>query len=185
MAGQKVKVKAIPRPGQLRISCRVKKVVSDAEVEWKGVINEKIRSKFIDLEARCEDCSWEERRHARRIRAALLRGICPEVPPIKAVAHKYRSFPRGIHVSIVPDTGTTMMLIQWSMVKQLDLTMDKSDNQYDLYTANGEPMTVLGSVVLCIEPEVSNTKEVYALVTSQLGEEEILLSYSDMRDWDC
>ena len=44
-------------------------------------------------------------------------------------------------------------------------------------------MAVLGSVILCIEPEGSNTREVYTLVTRQLGEEEIWLSYSDMWDW--
>ena len=44
-------------------------------------------------------------------------------------------------------------------------------------------MIVLGSVILCIEPENSNTHELYALVMRQLREEKILLSYSDMWDW--
>ena len=131
-----------------------------SELWWNGKgINEELRSKLVDLEARCEDRSWEERWRAQRIRAALLRGIHP------AVAHNYRSSPRGIHVSIVLDTGATMTLIPWSMVKQLELNVDRLDNHYDLSNASSEPMNVLGLVVLCIEPEVSNTREVYALVT--------------------
>ena len=44
-------------------------------------------------------------------------------------------------------------------------------------------MSVVGLVVLCIELEGSNTREVYSLVTDQLGKEEILFSYSDMKEW--
>ena len=91
------------------------------------------------------------------------------------IRHHHITSTRGINVRVVPDTGATMTLIPWSMVKQLDLAMDEEDNQYNLYTANGEPMTLLGSVILCIETENSNRRELYALVTRQLGKEEILL----------
>ena len=156
--------RTVPRGYEGRNQCKAKKVTTETTVDWKG-IDEDVRSQLIDLQEQCEDNSWKARRQARKMRAALHRGICPDVPPIKAVVHKYCTSTRSIHVRVVPDTGATMTLIPWSMVQQLDLAMDEEDNQYDLYTANGEPMTILGSVILCIEPENSNTRELYALVT--------------------
>ena len=63
------------------------------------------------------------------------------------------------------------------MVKQLGLSLDRTDNKYDLTNASNEPMEVLGSVIVCLEPEGSNTREVYCIMTNELEEEEILLSY--------
>ena len=93
-----------------RVQCKAKKVATDASGGWKG-INTEVRSQLIDLEKACEDDSWKARREVRRKRAALLKGLRPDVPPIKAVAHKYRSSSRGIHVRVVPDTRATMTLI--------------------------------------------------------------------------
>ena len=44
-------------------------------------------------------------------------------------------------------------------------------------------MAVLGTTIVCLEPEESNTREVYCIVRDELGEDEIRLSYSDMKDW--
>ena len=44
-------------------------------------------------------------------------------------------------------------------------------------------MTVLGTTVVYLHPDKSDTHTVYGIVTDDLGEAEILLSYSDMEDW--
>ena len=67
-------------------------VIGDVDMEWTAV-NEEIRNKLVNFEKRCEAHSWEERRCALRIQCALLRGIRPDVPTIKAVTHKYHSPP--------------------------------------------------------------------------------------------
>ena len=44
-------------------------------------------------------------------------------------------------------------------------------------------MAVFGTVVINLHPEGSDTRPVYGLVTDDLGDAKILLSYSDMKDW--
>ena len=44
-------------------------------------------------------------------------------------------------------------------------------------------MEVLGTVVICLEPEGSDTREVYGIVTDELGDDQILLSFADMLEW--
>ena len=50
------------------------------------------------------------------------------MPSIKAIAHKYRNFKRGIRIKVLPDTGATMSLIPLSMVTRLGLKLDRSDD---------------------------------------------------------
>ena len=44
-------------------------------------------------------------------------------------------------------------------------------------------MTFLGTVVMYLHPEGSDTRPVFGIVTDNLGDAEILWSYSDMKDW--
>ena len=44
-------------------------------------------------------------------------------------------------------------------------------------------MSVLGTTIVYLEPEGSDTRPVMGIVTDDLGDQEILLSYSDMKDW--
>ena len=76
-----------------------------------------------------------------------------------------------------------MSLIPVSMVTQLGLKLDRSDNNFNRTNASGEAMAVLGSTIVCLVPEHSKTRKVYCIVTDELREEEILLSYRDMLDW--
>ena len=40
-------------------------------------------------------------------------------------------------------------------------------------------MSVLGTTIVYLEPEESNTRDIYCIVMGELGKEEILLSYSE------
>merc|ERR1712121_276542 len=120
---------------------------------------------------------------ARKIRADIFRGKRPGVPQLLCIAHKYRNSTRGVDVKVTPDTGRTTTLIPWSLVKKLNLDLEADDNNYDLETASGEKMTVLGTSIIYLEPEGSDTRPVMGIVTDDLGDQEILLSFSDMRDW--
>ena len=44
-------------------------------------------------------------------------------------------------------------------------------------------MSDLGTAIIYLEPEGSDTRPVQGIVTDDLGEQEILLSYSDIDDW--
>ena len=76
-----------------------------------------------------------------------------------------------------------MTVIPWSLVKRLKLELNAEDSNYTLVTASGDNMTVLGTTVVYLHPDGSDTRPVYGIVTDDLGEAEILLSYTDMRDW--
>ena len=76
-----------------------------------------------------------------------------------------------------------MTVIPWSLVKKLKLDLNAEDNDYNLITTSGDRMTVLGTVVVYLHPTGSNTRPVYGIFTDDLGDAEILLLYSDMRDW--
>ena len=86
-------------------------------------------------------------------------------------------------MAVTPDAGATMTVIPWSLVKKLKLDLNAEDNDYNLITASGDRMTVLGTVVVYLHPTGSNTRPVYGIVTDDLGDHKVLLSYSDMRDW--
>ena len=73
-----------------------------------------------------------------------------------------------------------MTVIPLSMVECLDLKINKSDTQYELKNAFGDLMEVLGTVVICLELEGSDTREVYGIVTDELGDDQIFLSFADM-----
>ena len=107
-----------------------------------------------------------------------------EVLSIRAVAHKYRSSKKGIWIEILPDTGCTMAVIPLSMVERLDLKINMSDTQYELKNASGDLMEVLCTVIICLEPEGSDTREEYRRVTDELGDDQILLSSIDMLEWE-
>ena len=62
-----------------------------------------------------------------------------------------------------------MSLIPLSMVTRLGLKLDRSDSNFNLNNASGEAMAVLGSTIVCLEPVHSNTREVYCIVTDELG----------------
>ena len=106
-----------------------------------------------------------------------MHGVKPDVPTVKAIAHEYHSSPCGVWVCVLPNTGATMSLIPLNMVRRLNLKVNESDTNYTLINASGEYMNVLGTT------EESNTTEVYCIIRDELGEDEILLSYSDMKDW--
>ena len=76
-----------------------------------------------------------------------------------------------------------MTVIPWSLVKRLKLELNIKDKNYTLITASGDSMTVLGTIVVCLHPDKSDTRPIYGIITDDLGEAEILLSYSDMKDW--
>ena len=76
-----------------------------------------------------------------------------------------------------------MTIIPWALVHKLGMEIDVEDNNYNLVTASGDKMTVLGTVVIYLHPEGADTRPVFGIVTDDLGDAEILLSYSDMKDW--
>ena len=76
-----------------------------------------------------------------------------------------------------------MTIVPWSLVRKLGLDLNIDDDNYNLVTALGNKMTVLGTVVIYLHPTGSDTRPVYGIVTDDLGDAEILLSYSDMKDW--
>ena len=76
-----------------------------------------------------------------------------------------------------------MLLIQLSMFTQMGFKLDISDCNFNLTIASGEAKAVLGFTIVCLEQVHSNTREVYCIITDELGVDEILLSYSDMKDW--
>ena len=62
-----------------------------------------------------------------------------------------------------------MTVIPWLLVKRFNLDLNTEDNEYNLVTASGDNMTVLGTTVVYLHPEESNTCPVYGIVTDDLG----------------
>ena len=75
-----------------------------------------------------------------------------------------------------------MMVIPWLLVKSLRLDINMEDREFDLVTASGSSMTVLGTMVIYLHPKGLDTRQVNGLVTDNLGNAEILQSYSDKKD---
>ena len=84
---------------------------------------------------------------------------------------------------MTPDTGATMTVVPWSLVQSLNLDLNANDENYDLQTASGDRMTVLGTVIIYLEPEGADTRPVLGIVTDDLGDQEVLLCYADMQEW--
>ena len=61
---------------------------------------------------------------------------------------------------MTPDTGATMTVVPWSLVRKLGLDLNMNINDYDLVTASGDRMTVLGTVVIYLHPTGSDTRPV-------------------------
>ena len=68
-------------------------------------------------------------------------------------------------------------VIPLEMVERLGIMINEEDADYDLLNASGKPMEVLGTVVVCLEPEGTDAREVLGIVTRDLGDDEILLSF--------
>ena len=62
---------------------------------------------------------------------------------------------------MTPDTGTTMTVIPWSLVRKLGLNLNVKDDDYDMVTASGDKMTVLGTVVIYLHPTGADTRPVH------------------------
>ena len=69
---------------------------------------------------------------------------------------------------MTPDTGATMTIVPWSMVERLKLDLNTEDNNYDLLTASGDRMTVLGTIILYLEAERADTRPVLGIITDDL-----------------
>ena len=76
-----------------------------------------------------------------------------------------------------------MTAIPFRMVECLDLRINKFNIQYELKNASCNFMEMLGTVVICLEPEGSDTTEVFRIVTDELRDFQILLSYADKMEW--
>ena len=163
-----------------RVKCRARQVAAGSD--WVG-LEEAIISKLRKLDKLCEARTKSVRENAKQLCCNIFKGRRPEVPTIPCLAHKLRKSRKGIEVKVTPDTGATMTVIPWTMVERLKLDLNTKDNNYDLLTASGDRMTVLSTVILYLEPEGAGTRPVLGIVTDDLGDEEILLCYSDMRDW--
>ena len=61
-----------------------------------------------------------------------------------------------------------MNVIPWSLVKRLKLELNTEDNNYTLVTASGDSMTVLGTMVVYLHPDKSDTRPIYGIVTDNL-----------------
>ena len=68
------------------------------------------------------------------------------------------------------DTGATMTVIPWSLVKRLKLELNTEDSNYTLATYSGNNMTVMGTTVVYLQPCMSDTCPVYGIVKDDLGE---------------
>ena len=84
----------------------------------------------------------------KKMHCNIFKGRRPSVPSIMCVAHKTRKSRKGREVGVTPDTGATMTAGPWSLVKKLNLNLNIDDNDYNLITASGDRMTVLGTVVI-------------------------------------
>merc|ERR1711888_308905 len=162
------------------VRCRDKQGEGKHSKMFRGY-NSKDNSTLRKLEHRIR--SNKGAQIARKIRADIFRGKRPGVPQLLCLAHRYRNSTRGVDVRVTPDTGCTTTLIPWSLVRKLNLDLETDDNNYDLETASGEKMTVLGTSIVYLEPEGSDTRPVMGIVTDDLGDQEILLSFADMKDW--
>ena len=60
----------------------------------------------------------------------------------------------------------------------LGIEVNVDDDNYNLVNASGDRMTVLGTVVIYLHPEGSDTRPVFGIVIDDLGGAEILFSYS-------
>ena len=79
------------------------------------------------------------------------------VPLICCVAHKSRKSAKGCNMAVTPDTGATMTVIPWSLVRKLKLDLNTEDDKYNLVTASGDSMTVLGTTVVYLHPDGADT----------------------------
>ena len=49
------------------------------------------------------------------------------VPPIQCVVYKSRKSSKGCNMAVAPDTGATMTVIPWSLVRKLKLNLNMQD----------------------------------------------------------
>ena len=161
-----------------RVVCQQEK----GQREWPGI---KPADAYALAKAEHKRENAKLRHSIKKIHCNIFKGRHAAVPPIMCLAHKSRKSTKGCDVTVTPDTGATMTMIPWSLGKRLKLDFNTEDNNYTLVTASGDSMTVLGTTVAYLHPDKSDTRPVYGIITDDLGESEILLSYSDMRDWGC
>ena len=118
---------------------------------WKGY-NIKDNSTLRKLEHRIRANKGAQ--VAKKIRIEFFRGRRAGVPQLLCLAHKYRNSTKGVDVKVTPDTGATTTIIPWSLVQKLNLDLETEDNNYDLETASGDRMSVLGTTIVYLEPVV-------------------------------
>ena len=119
--------------------------------DWRGLSAREIVT-LRRLEHRLENGSGNTRAEAKQLRCKIFRGKRPEVPAINCIAHKFRKSRKGVDVKVTPDTGATMTVVLWSLVQSLNLDLNIDDDIYDLLTASGDRMTVLGTCLLYTSP---------------------------------
>ena len=150
-----------------RVVCQQEKDQRD----WPGI---KPADAYALAKAEQKRDNAKLRHNIKQIHCDIFKGKCAAVPPIMCLAHKSMKSTKGCEVAVTPDTRAMMIVIPWSLVKRLKLDLNAEDNKYNLVTASGNSMTVLGTRVVYLHPKESNTRPIYGIVMDDLGESEIL-----------
>ena len=145
-----------------RVICQQRKDLR----EWRGIKPEDAYA-LAKVEHKMENA--ELRHSIKKTHCSIFKGRRPSVPSITCLAHRTRKSTQGWEVAVTPDTGATMTVIPWSLVKRLKLYINVEDNNYNLINASGDKMTVLGTTIVYLHPKDSNTRPVYGIFTDDLG----------------
>ena len=125
------------------------------------------------MEHRLENRSDNTKAEAKQLRCNIFREKRPKNSAISCIAHKLSRSTKGVGVQVTPNSRATMTVVPWSLVQSLNLDLNIDDDNYDLLTASGYRMTVLGTVIIYLEPEGADTRPVLGIVTDDHGDQEI------------
>ena len=131
-----------------RVTCRQSKQMP----KWEGLTPESLY-KAGRLEHKIRKAGTTERQSLKKLHCNVFKGRRPPVPSILYIVHRTRKSSKGRDVVVTPDTGATMTIIPWALVHKLGIKIDVEDSNYNLVTASGDQMTVLGTVVIYLHPE--------------------------------
>ena len=80
------------------------------------------------------------------------------------LAYKTRKSGNEVKILVMPHPWAAVSVLPWLPVRKLKLVLNAEDNDYNLRTASGDKMKVLGTVVIYLHSKVADRSSVYEIV---------------------
>ena len=106
-----------------------------------------------------------------------------DTPLIYATSYKSLTDKQGFNIQILADSGCTKSLLPEWIARKNKIRVDaERAKEYSLKNASGENMVVKGTATIFVTPNGCRTRRaVECLVSSDLSESDLLLSWRDMK----